>query len=218
MPLPFAIPLALGAGGMIASAYGARKAGQAGRRAEEGYGRMADEAMGHWRGSQGQADESRRQYAEAVSSFNPQESLNTYLGSAIKENMGARKQAHAGRVANLNSRGLMRSGLGASRMDGTFDKALAGEFARAAFQTAGLEQNRMNAMGGLAAFDRDQSNMHYDAATGLRASGLQQRLAGDAGAAQGWGAIGGAFMGAAGSAAPHADWTKAPRWMRGGPR
>jgi hypothetical protein len=191
-----ALPLIMAGIGAGSAALGAWQSHRAGKQAQRGMNAMADDAQRRFDQSQGQANESRGLWQSAVQGFDPQAYMREAAGAAYGDISQAHRAANAQRQVGLNQRGLFASDLGGARTQRHFDDQLAQRLSGLAMQAGQMEQQRQGMMGQIYGADQNQGNMFFDAATGLRSSGIAQRAQAGQDMASGLGQIGGAMIGA----------------------
>lgn len=201
----FLIPLAMGVAGAAASAYGGRKAKKGARREASAYGKLAEQAEQQRRAAAQTSGQSRNQFMEAATGardFDPTEAMNRTAGSMMTSIGDQYRQTTNARMGNLNARGLFGSNIGGARAERNLNSQIAQALAGLSMQGAQMKQGALSDytrnMGHVYGTDRDQENMYWDAAMGLRGSQIAGRAAGDQATAGMWGDIGGSLLGAAG--------------------
>lgn len=199
--IPLVVGAGLAAGGMMANAWGAKRARQGAERAGREYDNLAREAKSQYGEATRTAGESRNRFLKSVYGFDPRSyAANAFEGDAagINDHFG---QAESRRRASLNSRGLLRSDIGGDRARQTYASKLAEARATREMQAADMEQRRQGMMGSIYGMDQGQANRFYDASIGLTASGIDRRNAGTQAGAAAWGAFGSGMMGLGGTVA-----------------
>lgn len=227
MALPLLIGGGMMLGGAIAGAIGGRKARKGANRAAGQYNQMAQDAQRRHSAAQGQANESRNMYMDAargVQNYDPMQYHQGFDPRAYAAQAGGAMTADALDQMQLSLRGNdianrargFNSPAGGANIERNTMSQLARGLSGLSMQAAGMQndiysqanQMKFNALnqgagmiGNIYGQDVGQSNMFYDAATGLRASGIDARNRGAQAAAGAWGQVGGSLMGLGGTIA-----------------
>lgn len=101
-----------------------------------------------------QVGQSRGQYLDRLSGFDPQEYMKEAAGAMMSEASEGYQRATNARGRSLNSRGLFRSTIGKGRQDQDFAERLARAMSGLSMQTAQMEQGRIDRFGDLHSEDR----------------------------------------------------------------
>jgi hypothetical protein len=108
------------------------------------------------------ADATRAQYVDRLNNFDPAKFLHEQTAAVLADEGEAFLGAEGDRMQSLNQRGIFGANLGGAQSKRDLNTRVARSIAQGAFQTAGLEQNRIQQFGSLYGSDAARAERSHE--------------------------------------------------------